>query len=300
MAITSGFYNSFNGDRRYNSEQMSDIFSGVINDGVFANIGNTFQVKADTGNGITVDTGKAWFDSKWVKNDSLLPITADTSEILLDRYDAVVIEVNTSESVRNGDIKMVKGTPSSTPQYPTLTNTIDVHQYPIAYILRPAGSSSISQSNITNMVGTSSCPYITGILEVRNIDNIIAQWKAEWTEWFNSQTVEGTEDLTNWIDNEKQRFEAWFAELEVILDGDVASNLAAQILELQQYIDDLKRYSAIYSELQDSNGEQILDNLGNPIQASTVFGGSSSGGGENINIEIIPVSYVDSLFNTTD
>ena len=300
MAITSGFYNSFNGDRRYNSEQMSDIFSGVINDGVFANIGNTFQVKADTGNVINVDTGKAWFNSKWIKNDSVYPITADTSEILLDRYDAVVIEVNTSESVRNGDIKMVKGTASSTPKYPTLTNNDDIHQYPIAYILRPAGSSSITQANITNMVGTSSCPYITGILEVRNIDNIIAQWKAEWAEWFNSQTVEGTEDLTNWIDNEKQRFEAWFAELEVILDGDVASNLAAQILELQQYIDDLKRYSAIYSELQDSNGEQILDNLGNPIQASTVFGGSSSGGGENINIEIIPVSYVDSLFDTTD
>ena len=45
MALTSGFYNSINGDRTYNAEQMSSIFDGIINDGVFASIGKVFQVK---------------------------------------------------------------------------------------------------------------------------------------------------------------------------------------------------------------------------------------------------------------
>ena len=45
MAVTSGFYNSINGDRTYNAEQMSAIFDGIINDGVLANIGKVFQVR---------------------------------------------------------------------------------------------------------------------------------------------------------------------------------------------------------------------------------------------------------------
>ena len=44
MSVTSGFFNSLNGDRRYNAEQMSSIFDGIINDGIFANIGTAFGV----------------------------------------------------------------------------------------------------------------------------------------------------------------------------------------------------------------------------------------------------------------
>ena len=52
MSVTSGFFNSFNHDRRYNAEQMSAIFDGIINDGVFANIGTAFAVQ--DGHGSTV------------------------------------------------------------------------------------------------------------------------------------------------------------------------------------------------------------------------------------------------------
>ena len=47
MSVTSGFFNSLHGDRRYNAEQMSAIFDGIINDGVFANIGTAFSIKSD-------------------------------------------------------------------------------------------------------------------------------------------------------------------------------------------------------------------------------------------------------------
>lgn len=35
MAFTFGFYNSLNGDRKYNAEQVSSIFDGLISDGVY-------------------------------------------------------------------------------------------------------------------------------------------------------------------------------------------------------------------------------------------------------------------------
>ena len=46
MAVTYGFYDSTGGDRKYNALQMGSIFDGIIQDGVYANIGNAFQVRS--------------------------------------------------------------------------------------------------------------------------------------------------------------------------------------------------------------------------------------------------------------
>lgn len=201
MSITSGFFDSVSGDRRYNAQQISSIFDGIINDGVFANIGSAFSVKADTGNNLMIGIGRAWFNHSWIYNDAILPLTLEASELLLDRYDAVVIEVNHSTSVRKNDIKIVSGTPSSDPKQPTMIKTTDVHQYPLAYIYVKAGSDEITQSDITNMVGTSSCPYVTGLLQILSIDNIVSQWQDEWTRWFESVRGALDEDVAGHLYN---------------------------------------------------------------------------------------------------
>ena len=233
MSVTSGFFNSLNGDRKYSAEQMAAIFDGVINDGVFANIGTVFSVTADTGNDVLVGIGRAWFNSTWVYNDAVLPITLDLSEVLLDRYDAVVIEINHSESVRAASIKVVKGTPSSNPQRPSMTNTSDVHQYPLAYIHREAGSGEIVQADITNMVGTSSCPYVTAILQVTNIDNVVAQWESQWDQWFTTKTTSGASQLEQWLTEKQAEFNTWFDNMKNQLSTDAAGNLQLQINEMK-------------------------------------------------------------------
>lgn len=252
MAVTSGFFNSLNGDRRYNAEQMSEIFNGIINDGVFSSVGTAFAVTASEGNTVTIGIGRGWFNSAWIYNDAILPLTLSNSETLLNRIDAVVIEINHSIGVRSGSIKVVNGTPATTPENPTLANIDDVHQYPLAYIYRAAGSTSIVQANITNKVGTSDCPYVTGILEVQNIDNIVAQWQSE--------------------------FDIWFANLEDSLSGDVAVKLANDILALQSQFEDLALYKTVYVELEDSQDNTIQDSNGNPIYGATTFGDSNTEG----------------------
>ena len=205
MSVTSGFFNSINGDRRYNAEQMSSIFDGIINDGIFANIGTAFMVEAKSGNDITVGIGRAWFNSTWLYNDAILPLTADDSDILLNRYDAVVIEIDRSVAGRAGTIKIIKGTAASDALYPALAKTNEIHQYPLAYIYRPADSSEIKQANITNAVGTSSAPYITGILQVQNVDNLVAQWQAQFTDW----NSEKQNEFVLWATTVQNEFEAW-------------------------------------------------------------------------------------------
>ena len=185
MSLTFGFYNSVNGDRKYNAIEMSRIFDGIIVDGVFMSIGDAFAVKASSGMGITIGEGRAWFNHTWTLNDAPYPLTVSASEALLDRIDAVVLEINSNANVRANAIKIVKGTPSSSPAKPTLTKSELLNQYPLAYITVKKGTTSISQANIQNTVGTSACPYVTGPLEGMNIDNLIAQWESQFVSWFN-------------------------------------------------------------------------------------------------------------------
>lgn len=254
MSVSSGFFNSLNGDRKYNAAQMSAIFDGLIIDGVFASIGTAFAVKAAGGLTVNVGIGKAWFDHTWTVNDSILPMTAPEAEVLLDRIDAVVLEVNGMESVRNNTIKFVKGNPSSAPSRPTLTNEGNVHQYPLCYIYRKYGTAVINQADITPMVGTESTPFVTGILQTISLDELLGKWQDEldrftdarskevddwiaqeesdFTAWFNKMKADLQQEQTvldQWIASEQADFLAWYNQMKDQLSGDVAGNLQLEI-----------------------------------------------------------------------
>lgn len=254
MSVSSGFFNSLNGDRKYNTAQMSAIFDGLIIDGVFASIGTAFAVKAAGGLTVNVGIGKAWFDHTWTVNDSILPMTAPEAEVLLDRIDAVVLEVNGMESVRNNTIKFVKGNPSSAPSRPTLTNEGNVHQYPLCYIYRKYGTAVINQADITPMVGTESTPFVTGILQTISLDELLGKWQDEldrftdarskevddwiaqeesdFTAWFNKMKADLQQEQTvldQWIASEQADFLAWYNQMKDQLSGDVAGNLQLEI-----------------------------------------------------------------------
>lgn len=254
MSVSSGFFNSLNGDRKYNAAQMSAIFDGLIIDGVFASIGTAFAVKAAGGLTVNVGVGKAWFDHTWTVNDSILPMTAPEAEVLLDRIDAVVLEVNGMESVRENTIKFVKGNPSSAPSRPTLTNEGNVHQYPLCYIYRKYGTAVINQADITPMVGTESTPFVTGILQTISLDELLGKWQDEldrftdarsqevddwiaqeesdFTAWFNKMKADLQQEQTvldQWIASEQADFLAWYNQMKDQLSGDVAVNLQLEI-----------------------------------------------------------------------
>jgi len=87
--------------------------------------------------------------------------------------------------VRAGTIKVIQGEASRTPQWPAMVKSRLVNQYPLCYIYRSPNTQSFNQSYITNAVGTSGCPYITGILQTQNIDNVVAQWTSQFNDWNN-------------------------------------------------------------------------------------------------------------------
>ena len=80
MSVTFGFYNALNHDRKYDAIQVSSIFDGIINDGIYESIGTAMIVKATSYMVINIGIGRAWFNHTWTYNDSILPLTVQPSE----------------------------------------------------------------------------------------------------------------------------------------------------------------------------------------------------------------------------
>lgn len=234
MAVSFGFYNSLNGDRKYTAVQFSYLFNSLIKDGIFMHVGEHLNVKEGTGMQVNVGSGFAWFNSTWTRNDADYPINISISDLLQVRIDAIVLEVNETVSSRTNSIKVITGTPASDPQKPTLTNTNDIHQYPLAYVTVGVGVTSITQANIENCIGTDPCPFVTGVLDTIDATTLIAQWEAQFNEWFESleDTLTGdvAGNLLNMIQQNSAAINAIAAKYEakLSLDGWVASTSEEQ------------------------------------------------------------------------
>lgn len=253
MAVTYGFYNALYHDRLYDAIQMSSLFDGIIQDGIFSTIGTAMIVTApEDGLYVNVGPGRAWFNHTWTNNDTEYPIEAEEAEVVLDRIDAVILEVNSGATVRANSIKFLKGTPSSEPVKPTLMHNAEINQYALAYVRIRAGQTTIFQSDVENVVGTEETPFVTGLLQQVSIDQLILQWEAafqqhfanwvatnerEYEEWSEEQEIA----FEGWREAQEADFEAWFQNLEDQLDSNQAAHLQLQIGNLNDLTTDDKR-----------------------------------------------------------
>lgn len=235
MSVTYGFYNAKDHDRQYDAVQLSSIFDGLINDGIYATIGDAFVITAGSNMSVTVGTGRAWFNHTWTYNDAKLILTIPNSEVLLDRYDAVVLETNDADDVRANSIKVISGVAASSPKKPDLTNDTHTHQYPLAYIKVPANSTSVSQANIENCIGTSACPFVTGIVDTIDATTLFKQWNSE--------------------------FDIWFDGMKGQLSTDAAGNLQTQINALKNTISTTTKSITLSASGWSSGTYTISDNL---------------------------------------
>lgn len=187
MAITYGYFNSLNGDRKYNAAQMSEYFDGLVSNGVYESVGGALQVQAATGMSANVQTGRAIIDCRWIKNDAVLSLPITTSHVTLNRYTAVFVRLNYTD--RTISIIAVDGTPATTPTKPQPTNTSTVKDLCIAYIYVAAGATAIRQADITDMRGTDLCGWVTGLIQQVDTSTLFAQWQDACEEFYAEMTA---------------------------------------------------------------------------------------------------------------
>lgn len=186
MALECGFYDSYNGDRLYNAENMNDIFEGLITDGVYAGIGDEFAVRPGEGLQVMIGTGRAWYKMSWNKNRVVTPIDFDQPDPVYDRIDTVCIRVQKNISVRDNDFYIYKGTIGVNATPPILTGTDDVFYLPLANVKIRASATEITYSDITILVGKSQCPYVTSIVQQTDITKLFDNWEEQFKNWWDN------------------------------------------------------------------------------------------------------------------
>ncbi len=182
--ITYGYFNSVGGDRKYNADQMSEYFQGLITDGVYEGVGEGLVVKEKTGMTVDVGSGRAMIDCKWLKNTADYTVQITAANVLNPRYTAVVVHLDRTNRLM--EITTIDGTPAAEPTEPTIDKT----QYLcLAMILVPAGATSIAQVNIQDRrTDTTVCGWVAGLIEQLDTTNLWLQWQAGFDHWFRTLT----------------------------------------------------------------------------------------------------------------
>ena len=187
MPITSGFYNSVNGDRVYDADQFGSLFDGIIAEGIFPNVGDKFFVRP-VGNSMAVyvGAGKAWLNKRWVENAGDETLAIQAANASLDRVDAVILTVDSSKAIRGAKLEVIKGVPAATPVPPLIGNAGEKKSFLLATVRVIKNSVAVSAENITNFVGSGTTPYVSGPVSTINLDALQSKLQSEFDTWFAS------------------------------------------------------------------------------------------------------------------
>ena len=219
---TSGFFNSINGDRLYNADQMSRIFEGLITDGVYESVGNKLAVQPNNGMVIQIATGRGWFGRHWVNNDSEYALTLENPDVILNRYVAVCIRVDDSDAVRDAVPYLKYSEFATNPVKPTMERTELVKEYCLAYVYIKAGATAITASNIEDTRGNEAlCGWVTGLITQISTATVFAQYDAIFNEFMTRETT----GFNEFFDEQMEAFNEWFEGLQVQVDSNTATRL---------------------------------------------------------------------------
>lgn len=190
---TSGFFNSVNGDRLYNADQMSAIFNGLITDGVYMSVGDKLAVQPNSGITIQIASGRGWFAKRWVDNSTPHLLALESPDVTLNRWAAVCVRVDTTDAERKAEPYIKYSEYATTPVKPTMERTATVNEYCLAYVYLRAGATSVTAADITDTRADATvCGWVTGLIEQLDSTTLWTQWTELFNNWFS-----GLQDLIN-------------------------------------------------------------------------------------------------------
>lgn len=165
----SGFYNNKQidgvNDRVYTAEDVRKPYDTVFTDGIMPDsdgtAGDTLKVTAAGGMAISIATGHAKLGGAWFENSGIYTITLDAASSYT-RYDAIIIQNNDDDEVRDSAITVRSFT--TVPTVADLTRNDTVYEICLAYVKIPALAASISDADIidTRLDG-SLCNVMSGV-----------------------------------------------------------------------------------------------------------------------------------------
>lgn len=226
MAQKYGFFNSENGDRRYDTSDIARFLSKFFTNGIF---NNSLQVSANDNMTVSVAIGNANINGYGYENTETLVLDIDESDSELGRIDSVIVRLDLTN--RQITTMILQGSYASTPSQPSITRTGTIYDLRLANISIPAETTRITTDMITDTRFGADCGNVTQAVLELSTDEIFKQYEAWFTEWF--------------------------ANLEDQLDDNQAGHLQNQINDIRI---SLGLYSDTYDKLTKELQEQITEN----------------------------------------
>lgn len=259
---------------------MAIPFEGVITEGVFANWGDAFKATVTDGSTITIGSGKAWLSKKWIQNDSVyqMPINvSDYASSTEPRTVVVCLDLKVEPYYRFAKINVEEQRYYNS--YTSMLNALvdrgtGRNTLPLFAINFAAGDSSIQQSNITSLIGTSWCPYVTAPVQTVTVDDIRAKWDASYNVLMNDIVSNAQSKANEAESNFEASFNTWFLTLKNQLNANQAANLQNQITSLTNQFNRLMATGTVENPVQFYSGGNLVDfttNMGVQITAVTKF-----------------------------
>lgn len=183
MAMESGFFNSKNGDRKYNAEDIGRYFEHILSSGLFKNITDCMKVSAAGGMALNVAPGAGLIKCHWFRQETPEALTIGTANAALPRFDTVVVRLDTSDNVRSISLDIVPGTPAANPAETPAVRTETVHEFILALVYVPAGATSIVAENITDVRDNEwYCGYVRSMTEAPVLKRVAGTFRTSVNE----------------------------------------------------------------------------------------------------------------------
>ena len=190
--VNAGFFDSVNQDRLYTANDMNRPYKRIVANGVFATPQGTpstdFQVTGAGTMNISVAAGEGIFADKWFESPNIISITVPANNNTTARVDSVLIQVDTRSSGRVGNIVYRTGTPSSNPAAPAINQITGVTEYRVANIYVAPSANAINNDAITDLRGSSSCPWVTSLIQQVDTSTLFNQWQAAYQSYYDEST----------------------------------------------------------------------------------------------------------------
>lgn len=292
MAIKYGFFNSVNGDRKYNADDISNFFIKLISDGVFPTPATNLQVVESSGMKVNVSAGWGFIRCKYICNTTYESLTIEPSDLVLNRIDRVVMRLDPSVSARNIILTVKKGTPAATPEPPELTRVSDgVYELSLAQIAVNAGASAITQADITDERPDGDvCGYVAGLINQIDAGNLFAQFSSAFYSWFDA--VKSEIASATLIVPLRATFIVDDEETDEINVSDLIPQYNYNLDILNIYVNGIKLVEGRdFSQVHNANETTIvfpsfdLDVIGTPVELE-VFKGNDTTGAETVVHEV--------------
>ena len=185
--------------------------------GVYAGSGNAAVTAVATTMNVSVAPGIGWINDSngngvcwWF--DTAITLAIDAAHSTLNRIDRIIVEWQTTDYSDLPEVKVLKGTASSSASAPTLSNTSTLRQISLARVSVPAGTTALTASLITDERFN---PDVCGLVS--------EEFTAD-TSMVSAQYEDAIEDLYDAI------AQAWTGEIS---DGSITYEKLAQSLQEQ-------------------------------------------------------------------